>query len=230
MSASATQGCHKKKLGLCGPMPNVMAAQSNICGALCESSVIPFLVLRRKVWLTPTGPVPYSNAANIGERKICTQSEVCTWQTSVRGQNPRKRTVPAQETATQHAKFGWPPVNDVAAVTKSRRETPWNLLACPKRANWSQPLVSRSSPYCEDIWRRLLFKNFYSDRRYMPSLRRYSPTNLCDGAQAANFWRFFASCISASHMQHISDMHSKFALRLHHVSKYDRHPISDRWE
>jgi len=33
-------------------MPNVMAALPNIGGALCESSVIPFLVPRRKVWLT----------------------------------------------------------------------------------------------------------------------------------------------------------------------------------
>jgi len=33
---------------------------------------------------------------------------------------------------------------------------------------------------------------------------------------------------SASHVQHISDMHSKFALRRHHVWKYCRHPISDR--
>jgi len=30
-------------------------------------------------------------------------------------------------------------------------------------------------------------------------------------------------------MQHISDMHSKFALMSHHVGKYGRHPISDRW-
>jgi len=30
-------------------------------------------------------------------------------------------------------------------------------------------------------------------------------------------WRFFASYISASHVQHISDLHSKFALRPHHV-------------
>jgi len=37
----------------CGPMPNVMAAQPNIGGALCESSVILFLVARRKFWLTP---------------------------------------------------------------------------------------------------------------------------------------------------------------------------------
>jgi len=25
-------------------------------------------------------------------------------------------------------------------------------------------------------------------------------------------------------------MHSKFALRPHHVRKYGRHPISDRWD
>jgi len=28
-------------------------------------------------------------------------------------------------------------------------------------------------------------------------------------------------------MQHISDLHSKFALRPHHAWKYGRHPISD---
>jgi len=28
-------------------------------------------------------------------------------------------------------------------------------------------------------------------------------------------------------VQHISDMHSKFALRPHHVSKYGRHPVCD---
>jgi len=35
---------------------------------------------------------------------------------------------------------------------------------------------------------------------------------------------------SASRVQHISDMHSNFALRPHHVWKYGRHPISDRWD
>jgi len=41
---------------------------------------------------------------------------------------------------------------------------------------------------------------------------------------------FFASCISASRVQHISVLHSKFTLGLHHVWKYGRHPISDRWD
>ena len=56
-------------------MPNVMAARPNIDVALCESSVIPFLVPRRKLWLTPAAGLPYSTggtAANTGERKTWT--------------------------------------------------------------------------------------------------------------------------------------------------------------
>jgi len=49
----------------CGPMPKLMAALPNIGGALCESSIIPFLVPRRKLSLTPAAQVPCSNAANI---------------------------------------------------------------------------------------------------------------------------------------------------------------------
>ena len=56
----------------CGPMPNVMAALPNIGGALYGSSVIQFLVPRRKVWLTPAAGVPCSNAGNIRERKTWT--------------------------------------------------------------------------------------------------------------------------------------------------------------
>jgi len=68
----------KPKILECGPMPNVMAAQPNIGGALCESSVIPFFVQRCIVWLTPAVGVPCSNAANIAEGKTWTQSEFCT--------------------------------------------------------------------------------------------------------------------------------------------------------
>jgi len=47
-------------------------------------------------------------------------------------------------------------------------------------------------------------------------------------------WRFLATffrpVFSARGVRHISDMHSKFALRPHHVWKYGRHPISGRWD
>jgi len=124
-------------------------------------------------------------------------------------------------------KFGWRPLLECRAVTLLRRETRWSLQGCPKLANRSQPLVGRSSPYYEGIWRKYCCLISFSDCRYMPYLRRYSPTKLCDGAELAIFLRHV---FSASRVQRISDMHSKFALRPHRVWKYGRHPISDRWE
>ena len=47
-------------------MPNVMAALPNVGGAICQNCVIPFLVPRRKVWLTPAAGVPCSNVATVG--------------------------------------------------------------------------------------------------------------------------------------------------------------------
>jgi len=41
---------------------------------------------------------------------------------------------------------------------------------------------------------------------------------------------FLRPVFSASRVEQVSDMHSKFALRPHHVRKYGRHPISDRWD
>jgi len=47
-------------------------------------------------------------------------------------------------------------------------------------------------------------------------------------------WRIFGDFLRpafpASRVQHISDLHSKFPLRPHHVWKYGRHPIRDGWE
>jgi len=142
--------------------------------------------------------VPCINAANMGECKTWMQSEICTLQNSARGKSPQKciHSVPAQEMAKHRAKFGWPPLSDVDAVTKARCETRWNLHGCPKLVNGSQPLMGRSSPYCENMWRRYCcLTSFFSNCRYMPWLRRYSPTKLCDGAKMVNFWPFFASCI-----------------------------------
>jgi len=61
-------------------------------GTLCKSSVIPFLVPRCKVWLTPAAGVPCSNVANIGECKTWTRSTFSTWQYSCLsgGSNPPK--------------------------------------------------------------------------------------------------------------------------------------------
>jgi len=104
-------------------MPNVMAAQPNIGGALCESSVIPFIVPRRKVWLTTAAAVPCSNAGNIGERKR--KVNIAVGKIPLEHNSPQQciYSLPAQETAKYRAKFRWHPVSDVAAVTKPRRES-----------------------------------------------------------------------------------------------------------
>jgi len=44
----------------------------------------------------------------------------------------------------------------------------------------------------------------------------------------ALFDDFLRPVSSASRAQHVSDLHSKFALRPHRLWKYGRHPISDR--
>ena len=47
-------------------------------------------------------------------------------------------------------------------------------------------------------------------------------------------WRLFGDFLRpafpASRVQHVLDLHHKFELRPHHVWKYGRHPISDRWD
>jgi len=95
-------------------MPNVMAALRIYVAPSVENDEKqkfhnPILVPSCKVWLTPTARVPCCSAANIGERKSWTQSELCTWQNSVKGQEPPKMymyNIPAQEMTKHHAKFG----------------------------------------------------------------------------------------------------------------------------
>jgi len=124
--------------------------------------------------------------------------------------------------------FGWRPLLHCRAVMLPRHDTRWNLLGCPKLANRSQPLVDQSSPYCEDIWGRYgCLTSFFliaDTCRSCGDIARQS-------CAIMPRWRFFASFLHpvfpASHMQHISDLHSKFALRPHHVWKYGRHPFCD---
>jgi len=93
-----------------------------------------------------------------------------------------------------------------------RRKTCWNLLGCLKPANRSQPLVGRSSPYCEDMWRRYCcLTSFFPIVDTCLSCRDTARQN-CGGGQMVNFLH---PVFSASYMQHNSDLHYKFALRPH---------------
>ena len=187
---------------------------------LCESSVIPFLVPGHKVWLMAAAWVPCSRAANIGECKTWIKVNFRAGKIPLEDKSPWKciYSVPVQETAKHCTKFGWPPVSDVTAVTKARRETCWNLLGCLKLLKWSQLLVGRKFAILwEHVEGVLLFNKFFFRLSIRALVAKIQSTKLCNGAQMMNFLPFFASCISASHVQHISDLHSKFALRPHYV-------------
>ena len=182
----------------CGPMPNVMATLEYRCRPLLkmtrsESSVIPFLVPRHKVRLMPTARVPCSKAANIGEGKNWTQNDFCTWQNSVRGAKapkkvyivyqPRKRPNIVQSfkvwltSAEQH----W-------CNNKSRCETCWNLLRCPKLSNrgfyacrlwgerWEETGRGGSRPRLGTCWS---VTDYEQVRWYMRPIVLQQSTSLC---------------------------------------------------
>jgi len=129
------------------------------------------------------------------------------------------------------AKCGWCPLLECRAVTLPRRETHWTLLGCPKLASRSQPLVGWSSPYeyYEDIWRRYRCLTIFFRLSIHPFAAKIQsqPDKVVRSCQNDDLLH---PVYSVSRMQHISHMHSKFALRPHHVWKYGRHPISDRWD
>jgi len=121
------------------------------------------------------------------------------------------------------AEFGWRPLPECCAVMLQRRETPWNLQGCPKLSNRSQVLVGRSSPYCEDMW-----------RRYCCLTTFFPIVDIClscvDTARQicamVRRWRFLRPVFQRAACS-MSHLHPKFALKPHHVWKYDRHPICD---
>jgi len=139
--------------------------------------------------------------------------------------------VPAQETAKHRAKFGWLPSSDVAASNKANTRKPLKFAGVPQTG---KPISAASGPKFTILWghveKILLFNKFFSDCQYMPSLRRYSPTKLRNGAQMGIFGDFLRPVFLASRLQHVSDLHRKFTLWPHHVWKYGRHPICDGWD
>jgi len=118
--------------------------------------------------------------------------------------------------------FGWRPLLECRAVTLPRRKSRWNLQGSLKLTNRSQPLVGRSSPYYED--EVSVINNFFRLSIHASTVK-IQPIKVVPWCQNGDFLR---PVFSASRVQHISDMHSKFALRPCHVWKYGRQPISDR--
>jgi len=204
----------------CGPMPNVMAAQPNISGTLCECSAIPFLVPRCKVWLMPAAGVQCSNAANIGECKTWTQSKFCSWQNSLGGKSPQKciYSVPAQEIAKDRTKFCWPLVSVHRWSNEAKTQNPLKFAQVPqtpKRISAvNEPKFAISWGHVEEI---LLFNKFFPTVDTCLSCEDIARQSCAMVPRWRSFYNFLCPVFSERHVPHISDTHSKFALRPHHV-------------
>ena len=116
------------------------------------------------------------------------------------------------------AKLGWRPLPECRAVTVPRRETRWNLQGCPKLPNRSQPLVGRSSPYYEHMWRHCCLTSFFPIVDTCLSCKDMARQSYAMVPRWQFFATFLGPAFSASRVQHLSDLHSKFALRPHYVS------------
>jgi len=129
------------------------------------------------------------------------------------------------------AKFGWRSLLDCHAVTLPRRESRWNWPRCPKLPDRSQLLVGQSSPYCGDMWRRYCcLTSFFPIVDTCLSCKDIARQSYTMVRRWQLFGDFLRAAFPASCMQHVPDLHPKFALRPHHVWNYGRHPISDCWD
>jgi len=130
-------------------------------------------------------------------------------------------------------KFRWRQLLDCRAVMLPRHETRWNLQGFLKLANRSQPLVGRSSRitilwrHLEDILLLNMFTQIVDMCLSCEDIARQSCVMV---PKCRIFGVFLGPAFPASRVQHVSDLHSTFALRPYHVWKYGRHPISDGWD
>jgi len=126
------------------------------------------------------------------------------------------------------AKFGWRALLERRAVTLARHKTHYILQGCPKLRNRSQPFVGRRSPYYQNMpTGGIAVEQFFFRLSIHALVAKIQPDKLVRRCRDGNFLR---PVFPASRVQYISDLHSKFALRPHHVSKYGRHPVSGRWD
>jgi len=126
-------------------------------------------------------------------------------------------------------KFGWRPLLECRAVTLPRRETRWNLQGCPKLPDRSQALVGRKVTilwgHVEEI---LLLNKFYSIVDTCLSSEDIARQSCAMVPKWPIMGDFLGPAFSVSRTQHVSDLHSKFALGPHHVSKCGTHPMCGR--
>jgi len=182
----------------------------------CADTVVNYHNLNTHEWVHSAFP------------QVWIQTELDMWANAQRDGRPAEH---RWRPLFNAAKFGWRSLLYCCAITLPRREGHWNLEGCPKLVNRSQLLVGQSSPYCGDMWRtHCCLTGFFPIVDTCLSCEDIARQSCAMVPR----WPFLATLLrpvfSASRLQHVSDLHLKFALRPHHVWKYGRHPICNGWD
>jgi len=139
------------------------------------------------------------------------------------------------------AKYRWRPLFNAAVCLMPTTRVPysnaaktWNPLKLPGVPQTPETISAASGPKLTILWGHV---------QEISLLNKFFPiVDICLSSEdiarqscgMVPRWRFLATFLgaafAASHVQHLSDLHSKFALGPHHVSKYGRHPTCGRWD
>ena len=114
------------------------------------------------------------------------------------------------------AKFGSCPLLECCAVTKRRRETRWNLLGCQP----TESISAASGPNFTTLWghvgKILLSNKFFSIVDTCLSCEDIARLSCAMVPRWRIFGDFLHPVLLASRLQHVSDLHLKFALGPRH--------------
>jgi len=120
------------------------------------------------------------------------------------------------------------PTTRVPCSNAAKAQNPLKFAGVPQT---NEMISAASGPKFTILWGRvveiLLLNKFFFQLSIHALVAKIWPDKVVGWCPDGNFGNFLRAVFSASHVQHVSDLHSKFTLRPHHVWKYGRHPISD---
>jgi len=127
------------------------------------------------------------------------------------------------------AKFGWRPLLQCRAVSNAAKTR--NLLKFAGVPQTRQQISAVSRPKFTILWHVeevLLLNKFFFRLSTHPLVAKTQPNKIVRWCPDGDF--FASSIFIEPCVVYIWDLHSKFALRPHHVWKDGRHPVCDRWD
>jgi len=119
------------------------------------------------------------------------------------------------------------PNTGVPCNKAAKRQNPLKLVGVPQT---TRPISDASGPKFTIMWGHL--EEMLLLNKFFPIVNTWVSCEDIAQQSCAMVprYQFLCPVFSVSSVQHVSDLHSKFALRPHRVWKYGRHPISDSWD